>query len=191
MGGNETLVEIKCKNCPHNRFQAAWIAFFVVLHAVGSFDMNLHGVEADVTGFQIAKVMGTPSTLRPNLTHAEVQASKILRSDSTIAIVRADKSNATVVLNTDDYNKKMMDHISNGPYVKVNNQRTVLSKLKAETISLTRIVKPKLDKTTAFRLYLKTNICPRMYGLPKIHKRPNTANCGLYRISPDMPGHDT
>ncbi len=28
MGWNETWVEIKCWNCPHNRFQAAWIAFF-------------------------------------------------------------------------------------------------------------------------------------------------------------------
>ncbi len=126
--------------------------------------------QADIVRYQVAKVMSTPTNSTPNLTTAEVRASKNLRRDSSITILRADKGNATVVLNTEDYNAKMIEHISTGPYKKTEDQRTVMNKLKAETISLTRIVKPKLDQCTSFYIYPKTNICPRMYGLPKIHK---------------------
>ncbi len=77
------------------------------------------------------------------------------------------QGNATVVLYTEDYNAKMIEHISTGPFEKTEDQRTVMNKLKAKTISLTRIVKQKLDKCASFYIYPKTNICPRMYGLPK------------------------
>ncbi len=45
-----------------------------------------------------------------------------------------------------------------------------MNKLKAETIKLTRKFKSKLSNQMSYRLNPKSNICPRIYGLPKIHK---------------------
>ncbi len=44
-----------------------------------------------------------------------------------------------------------------------------MNRLKAETIKLTRKFKSKLSNQMIYRLNPKSNICPRIYGLPKIH----------------------
>ena len=145
----------------------------VILAKIEASLQGTDAKQADLVRYQIAQVLRTPITSRQNLTFAERQALYNLRRDNSITILRADKGNATVVLNTEDYHAKMHEHISTGPYKKVDKpQRAILNKLKAETISLTRLLKPKLGQQLSFCLNPKTSLCPRMYGLPKIHK-PN------------------
>ena len=44
------------------------------------------------------------------------KAVKELQSDTSIAILPADKGRSTVILNCEDYLEKCMDHMNNGPY---------------------------------------------------------------------------
>ena len=112
-----------------------------------------------------------PKTVKPNLNQAEKKALEALRSDSSIVCLKADKGNVTVVMDTKDYKTKMYDHLQNGPYQKVTKKsRTLMNKLAAEVTLFTQRVKHKLTTAQAFYLNPKTKICPRIYGLPKIHK---------------------
>ena len=43
----------------------------------------------------------------PNVTRDEERALRELRSDESIVILKADKGNAAVILNKDDYNQKV------------------------------------------------------------------------------------
>ena len=57
---------------------------------------------------QIVKILGKPSRLTPNLTPSESKAMKELRKNNTILILPADKGRATVIMDKDDYNSKML-----------------------------------------------------------------------------------
>ncbi len=105
------------------------------------------------------------------MTRAERTALRSLRNDPSITILRADTGNATVIMDTADYIEKMAHHLNTGPYQQEKKCiRSVMNKLKAETIKLTRKLNSKLSNQMSYRLNPKSSICPRIYGLPKIHK---------------------
>jgi hypothetical protein len=57
-----------------------------------------------------------------NISKKEQEAIKNLRNNENIAILRADKGGATVVMNKIDYNTKMMEHLTTtGSYKKLDN----------------------------------------------------------------------
>ena len=58
---------------------------------------------------EIAQILKNFKLLLKNITTAEVQALKELRSDPTIKIINSDKGNATVILDSNAYDKKMLD----------------------------------------------------------------------------------
>jgi hypothetical protein len=73
-----------------------------------------------------------------------------LRNNENIVILKADKGGATVVMNTMDYNTKMIEHLTTtGSYKKLDNN---------------------LDERMKKRLTPSFLITPRIYGLPKMHK---------------------
>ena len=59
-----------------------------------------------------------------NLTKAELTAVKTLRNDDSIIILPADKGNATVVLNTKDYDGKMMSILNEDTHAEVKRNPT-------------------------------------------------------------------
>ena len=107
-----------------------------------------------------------------NITPEERVAWKTLREDQRIIITKADKGNASVVLSKSDYIEKMRQHISEGPYTEVLNKRssTLMKSSKDVVGRFLRTVKDNLGQVGWYSLYPKTNITPRLYGLPKIHK---------------------
>ena len=127
---------------------------------------------ADTVKHQIVSLIQNPANIiKPNLTQLEKRALGALRNDSSIVILRADKGNVTVVMDKEDYRNKMYDHLQNGPYRKETRPpQTLMNKLAAEVTLFTRRVKHKLSAGQGFHLNPKTKICPRIYGLPKIHK---------------------
>ena len=142
---------------------------------VGKLEPKLDSLPLDVANtvkHQIVSLIQSPNNLvRPNLTAPEKRAIRALRNDSSIVILRADKGNVTVVLNREDYKQKMYDHLQNGPYERESKQsQTLMNKLAAEVTLFTKRVKHKLSAGQGFYLNPKTKICPRIYGLPKIHK---------------------
>ncbi|XP_037826543.1 uncharacterized protein LOC119614495 [Lucilia sericata] len=101
-----------------------------------------------------------------------VQCEKYLEANNDIIILNSDKGNKTVAMTKDDYNTKMMDIIKDmctyrrlkkDPTLSLQNKNNILvEKLyKLNVINL-------LDKN---KLTTRIAIAPRIYGLPKIHKK--------------------
>jgi hypothetical protein len=102
-------------------------------------------------------------------------------------ILKADKGGATVLMNLNDYNKKMKEHLSqSGSYRKLNCNpiKKIIKQVK------NAINNSNLDERTKKRLTPSNEITPRIYGLPKIHKediplRPivNTIGSPTYELA--------
>ena len=100
--------------------------------------------------------------------------------------MKADKGNATVILDSEDYVRKMNDHLACGSYKK-------LKKDPEKTICRTTtnaIKESNLDEEIKRKLCPKDSLVPRIYGLPKIHKqgaplRPiiNTIFSPMYKLT--------
>ena len=103
-----------------------------------------------------------------NLSKQQHFALKNLRNKSDIVILRADKGNATVVMNTSDYNAKINQLLSDETtYKKVKTDPT--------NVVLKNTKKLIIKHSDALHLDVKKLIppcCkpPKLYGLPKIHK---------------------
>jgi hypothetical protein len=85
-----------------------------------------------------------------------------------LAILKADKGGATVLMNMDDYNKKMIEHLTkSGSYKKLDSNpiKKIIRQVKIA------INNSNLDERTKKRLTPNNEITPRIYGLPKIHKQ--------------------
>ena len=118
---------------------------------------------------------------RPNLNRNEQIALRGLSRDENIVILPADKGNATVVLDKEDYTSKMADLLSRGEYKEIKNDKTktVERKIKA----LLKTVEASLPRETFHKLNPNNTKAPHMYGKPKIHKpdmpmRPIISNIG-------------
>lgn len=136
-------------------------------------DLKISDVEKNAVRHQISNcLMNIPKS--DNLTSEEFAALKSLRDDESIRIVKSDKGNCTVILDTVEYNNKVEDHLndvntycklSENPMKKlqnaVNNELKKLSDLKL------------LDRNTYLHLRASTHNIPLFYGLIKIHKPNN------------------
>ena len=97
-----------------------------------------------------------------------------------VQIVKADKGNKVVVLNTGDYEARMKQHIDDGPYSTINNpiNKAILDFRK--TIKKLRTI----DVAVSNKWRVPNPSVPKLYGLPKIHKtgplkmRPIVSNIG-------------
>jgi hypothetical protein len=118
-------------------------------------------------------------------TQDEKTALRNLKESSDIVILKADKGNATVVLDRTDYDKKVFDILSDSSsYQKLNSD---------PTRKIERILNQKLSSYSSQarkRFGSSGEVCPRFYGLPKIHKpgvplRPIVSYIGspLYRLA--------
>ena len=106
---------------------------------------------------QITEVLRRAKLPRSNLTKNMKDAVSNLRADKSIHILKADKSNATVVLNTKTYKELKSD-----PTAKI--ERKICSKLSDLKKS------DKLSQKVYDHLKPSATVCPKFYGLPKIHK---------------------
>jgi hypothetical protein len=124
---------------------------------------------------------------KSNVNKEERQAIKSLRNNTSLAILRVDKGGATVVMNQADYNTRMIDHLSqSGSYKKLpsNPIAKVMKDVKRA------IKNSNLDERIKKCLLPNSEITPRIYGLPKIHKdgaplRPivNTIGSPTYELA--------
>ncbi|MFX0618098.1 reverse transcriptase domain-containing protein, partial [Escherichia coli] len=108
---------------------------------------------------------------KTNLPKGQYLALKNLRNRQDIVILRADKGNATVIMDTSDYNTKIQQLLSDEStykMVKTDPTTNILNTVKklitehSDTLSL--------DVNKLIPACAKP---PKLYGLPKIHK-PNT-----------------
>ncbi len=104
----------------------------------------------------------------------ECLALKALKGDESITTFRADKGNAAVVMNKEDYTSKKYDELDKDTYKTLQKApSTVMNKLNKETCQALYALKKRdrLDQSTWFRIKPKRAVCPKIYGLPKVHKQ--------------------
>ncbi|XP_062714231.1 uncharacterized protein LOC134291004 [Aedes albopictus] len=96
---------------------------------------------------------------------------RFLADNPDICIVRSDKGNKTVIMELDDYDRKMKQLVDDeNTYEKLNRDPTGSIESKNNQF-VKRLMDLKLiDAQQAYRLKSNTAICPRIYGLPKAHK---------------------
>ena len=96
---------------------------------------------------------------------------KDLKSDREHIILTADKGVALVVMDKNEYIRKMKELLDDtNTYRPLNTDPTM--KQKNKLINILRRVKTeaKLEDTTYRRMYTTGACSPQLYGLPKIHK---------------------
>ena len=128
--------------------------------------------EADRARAAVSNILRKAKAPKPNTTKKERQALKDLRSNKDIVIVQADKGNATVIMNTDDYEKKALAILRNAPFTKL--QRDPTKKTERELNERLRSFLTQGNLTKAEYDTLRTSegsSKPALfYGRPKVHK---------------------
>ncbi|XP_077551639.1 uncharacterized protein LOC144165714 [Haemaphysalis longicornis] len=126
------------------------------------------------------------------LTSDQRRAIKTLRDNTDIAVLPADKGNATVIMNRSDYDDKVHALLSDGDtYTRLDEDPT--SKLQRDLQNLLadvfRVI-PAQHKPLYYKLLCHNGSAPALYGVPKIHKpgtplRPivDFTRSPLYRLS--------
>lgn len=104
---------------------------------------------------------------RRNLSKEELIALRSLNQNEDIVVLKADKGGATIILDREDYRKKMLDHLHNsGSYKKLAK-----NPLKKISKTVAHAIKSSSSVGALSRKLVESNpIAPRIYGVPKIHK---------------------
>ena len=126
-----------------------------------------------LTRSKIAQILKNSKLPPKNITTAEVQALKELRSDPTIKIMNSDKGNATVILDSNTYDKKTLDMLSDPEVHRpIPSNSNPISTIQKEVNQILNQLAKDQKITVPVYYYLKRDIgvTPKIYGLPKIHK---------------------
>jgi len=96
---------------------------------------------------------------------------EFIRNNPDILFTRADKGNATVVLNTNTYIQKMEELLSDREtYIVVNKNPTPTIEKNLNDTLKKWLHRELISKKEFFRLRSSDSLLPKAYGLPKIHK---------------------
>ena len=104
----------------------------------------------------------------------ELNTLKDLRNDNSIVIMKPDKGNGVVIVNKDDYHKKMDEILADTSKFKLLDDDAVKLTIKRENQVKALLKKLKSDNCinskTYNELYPTGTRIGILYGLPKIHK---------------------
>ena len=118
----------------------------------------------------VQSCLTNPKLPKSNMMKDEKLALKKLAEDKDIVFLPADKGNATVVLNKEDYNQKMNDLLKDASYKQMKSNPT--TKVEKKVADALKEVESRGGLSSAQRKSLANNYStpPQLYGLPKIHK---------------------
>jgi hypothetical protein len=100
-----------------------------------------------------------------------LKSTKSIQQNKDIVVGKADKGNCVVIMNKSDYQDKMQQMISTGPYIQLPHDPTEIYSKKVEDACKKLLLQKKISKTTAETLFIKEPRAPIIYGAPKIHKQ--------------------
>ncbi|XP_046409097.1 uncharacterized protein LOC124173978 [Ischnura elegans] len=103
---------------------------------------------------------------KPNLTREERNALHAIRRDPKIVVLPADKGNATVLMPTEEYHKKVNEILQDGSYRVLDRDPTDAIVRKTSAL----IKDTKMEPESKSNLTVRGAVPPRFYGLPKVHK---------------------
>ena len=139
---------------------------------------------------EVTKALKNAKPPKSNLSKDERIALKELSKDNNIVIVPADKGRSTVVMNKSDYNTKMNKLLEDRTtYLPLKKDPT--KTIKNQLVDLLKKWKQqqRISDRLYFQLYPTAEIIPKLYGLPKIHKkdaplRPIVSSIGSIMYQP-------
>ncbi|MGR8252493.1 reverse transcriptase domain-containing protein, partial [Escherichia coli] len=146
--------------------------------------------DAETVRQDVAVILRKSKLPKANVTFEERKALQQLRSDKDIIVLKADKGNATVIMNTSDYEEKVKELLNDR-----NTYKLVSYNPTARIYRNTRALIDKNRENLSEDIYNhlhQTQIIqpPKLYGLPKIHKinvplRPivSQINAPTYRLA--------
>ena len=101
-----------------------------------------------------------------------------LRRNDRIVITKPDKGNGVVILDAQDYVDKMKVILNDtskfqllGPFESNDNTQSTESKIRKKLVKLSKAKPPQITKAEHEAIRPTGSQMPRMYGLPKIHKK--------------------
>ena len=87
----------------------------------------------DIARAKITQILSNWRPPTPNLTEEEFKALKQLQQDKTITILKSDKGNATVVMDKNDYEEKMLMLLAdNKTYERIDSKVNPLKSIEKE-----------------------------------------------------------
>lgn len=106
-----------------------------------------------------------------NINKHEFDALGSLNKDLDIVVLKYDKFGVVVILNKEDYRRKILDHLcNNGSYMNLNK-----NPLKRISRKISLAIKSSIIfGSFSHKLIKSSPITPTIYGLPKIHKEGAT-----------------
>ncbi|XP_055547777.1 uncharacterized protein LOC129731643 [Wyeomyia smithii] len=132
-----------------------------------------------------------PDTINRFLIEAFHVSKKFIREYPDLCVVTADKGNKTVIMKREDYESKMRALIDDiDTYERIDADWTSKIQTKNNTLVKSLFDQKMIDQPTKNRLTTYNATCPKIYGLPKIHKDGNPLrvilsciNCPTYDLS--------
>ena len=120
---------------------------------------------------EIVEELGKAKISNSNLTPEEWRAMKKLKDDEDILVLPADKGKCLVVMDKEEYIRKMEEKLSDQTTYKLIEKDPTEEIKTAISNQLNKIKdEGQIDNKTFFRLFPTKTRIPRMYGQPKIHK---------------------
>ena len=133
---------------------------------------SLKPSEADEFRADIARILKQARPSKPNISKEEWKAIKELRTDKDCLVLTADKGVALVVIDKKDYTKKMNQLLEDQNTYRLLKMDPT-NKQKNRLINILRRIKSegRLEESTYKKMYPTGASSPKLYGLPKIHKK--------------------
>ena len=142
--------------------------------ATGKACKKLPTSEAALLRSEMAGILRSAKAPKSNITKEERQAISELKKEDSIIILPADKGKATVVMQSEEYEQKLTDMLSDEKtYNELHFDPTARYKRELVAI-LSRLRKEeKISHAQYHHLFPTAENVPRIYGTPKIHKPGN------------------
>ena len=128
--------------------------------------------KADRARATIAGILKRAPRPIPNVTPDERAAVTSLRKNTDITILPADKGNTTVIMDTTEYEEKVLAILSKNPFRQLNKDPTRTNERRVNETLKRLLAKGDIDDKLAARVKVSLNGTrpPLFYGSVKIHK---------------------
>ncbi|XP_011869607.1 PREDICTED: uncharacterized protein LOC105562989, partial [Vollenhovia emeryi] len=151
------------------------------LEIIKSFEVNCYKIPDEMIESTRSSLASSLHTFLNRSTHMNFmdkyfliefdRCKRFLRDNDDVFVTRADKGQVTVIMDRDDYNKRMTEMLNDqSTYKQVKKDPTKSLTSKLNSLIKTWRNEDIIDNQDYWRLNCTNGNLPRCYGLPKIHK---------------------
>ena len=147
--------------------------------------------KANLIRNQTINILNQKQKMQSNLTSSEIKTLNNLTKNVEIRICKADKGNSTVILDKTDYDQKMLSLLNDeSAYRILNRDSTKCIERRLNSFIYNLFKSQRISQMQYYQLRSTDATAPRLYGLPKIHKKDipmrsmvSFINSPLYNLS--------